>query len=416
MRKRYADYIVMNKIDFNNESNHIDFEDQFDTHQKIKIIPNTKEDEEVKEIYDSHKKVILPKNEIIKDSYNLQYDVKPLNIQSNNDKRELDLLLLGFEDNEPLEYNKLDNAILFGNPSPGDLQLSNMQTEQGVSNPLNNKIRQAETGESLEDIKSYDSNVDNKVDLAVENILKQLDETYISDKESLKRKRFIKNSDKIESMKQMHSKLKEDKLEEEMKRIQQKIKLKANIKPIIEKQKSEATANKQLLINELLNNEKQKKEAKTNKKLLIKDILNNIPKDPKKLKTVLKKMKPVQVVGELAETQVKDDDIKRGQTVKGTPILNDEDKVILFKNNMQLLEQASSNNKNLIKEDLQSIRKAIKSISNNQIKAGNIKKVSELRILMDKAVEIGKKEKDTESNVQELLKATTPKKKGISKK
>ena len=50
------------------------------------------------------------------------------------------------------------------------------------------------------------------------------------------------------------------------------------------------------------------------------------------------------------------------------------------------------------------------------VKAGNIRKVSELRILMDKAVEIGKKEKETESNVQELLKATTPKKKGKSKK
>ena len=175
MRKRYADYIVMNKIDFNNESNHINFEDEFDTHQKIKIIPNTKEDEYVKEIYDSHMKIILPKNEIIKDSYDLPYNVKPLHIQSNNkDKRELDLLLLGFEDNEPIEYKKIENASLFGNPTAGDLQLSNMQTEQGVSNPLNNKIRQAQTGESLDDIKD----ADNFIDTQVQKIINELEKKY----------------------------------------------------------------------------------------------------------------------------------------------------------------------------------------------------------------------------------------------
>ena len=333
-----------------------------DNHKIGKIIPATKEDKELFKLLGD----------------NTSTDIKPKNFEllsnktSNNNK-------------------KIDNAYLYGVPSDQELQLSNWQTEQGVGNPLNDKIRQAQTGESFEDIKQYDNKVENNVDTAVDSILKQLELTNESEKESLKRKRFIKNSDKKEIIKEMDLELQEKKHEEKVKGQFEKARLKAQIKPVIEKQKIEANANKKSLINELL---------------------NKIPKDTKITKKQLDKLKPVKVVGIPAvQPVVKDNDIKKGKTVKGTPIIKDADKIILYQNNQQIIDNALTNNNNISPNDLKSIRQAIKSISNNQISAGKIKNSSKLKELLIKAGEVAKKEKEEGTNLQQLLKASSQKKK-----
>ena len=143
--------------------------------------------------------------------------------------------------------------------------------------------------------------------------------------------------------------------------------------------------------------------------------MNKIPKDTKITKKQLDKLKPVKVVGIPAvQPEVKDNDIKKGKTVKGTPIIKDADKIILYQNNQQIIDNALTNNNNISPNDLKSIRQAIKSISNNQISAGKIKNSSKLKELLIQAGKVAKKEKEVGTNLQQLLKASSQKKKGKS--
>ena len=79
-------------------------------------------------------------------------------------------------------------------------------------------------------------------------------------------------------------------------------------------------------------------------------------------------VEPTKVIGEKTETtQITDDNIKKGQTVKGTVLINDKEKVILYKNNMEIFKNASLNNTEFNKEEIKSVRNAILLISNYNI-------------------------------------------------
>ena len=119
---RLDKYVITNlkKLDID-----IDNLNKDDNHKVGKLIPATKEDKELFKLIGD----------------NTPVDIKPKNFELLSDKK-------------PSNNNKIDNAYLYGVPSDQELQLSNWQSEQGLNNKLNDKILQAETGESFEDFKT----------------------------------------------------------------------------------------------------------------------------------------------------------------------------------------------------------------------------------------------------------------------
>jgi hypothetical protein len=169
-----------------------------------------------------------------KSNYNNDYHIKFLR----NSK-------FGF--NKPSKVNyEPDNIIknnIFGNPTDEQIRISNMQTEAGVSNPLNDRIISHETGVSLPELREINDYIDNERDKEINKIMDELkNKTNISPKNK-------KSEDIINKYKQT---LKQN-ANEQIDEIKQKYKNeKATIKPVLLDRK-----NKEL--NEVLN--KQNEEA-----------------------------------------------------------------------------------------------------------------------------------------------------------
>ena len=110
-----------------------------DDHKHYKITSNKNDDklDEVKENY----KIPHIKASNIKDFDNLPEKVDKYKIREINQK-EFNNEFMGFDD-PLLNYKgtrKIENAYLYGEPSSKELMISNLQTESGTSNKLNDKL------------------------------------------------------------------------------------------------------------------------------------------------------------------------------------------------------------------------------------------------------------------------------------
>ena len=231
---RVDKYVTFNrKKPIFTDKNFID--DEEDDHKKVKIISNTQKDIKLDEVKDNSK-IIHLKEKDIKDPYNLPDNVSKMNTKHKNDNKTFDMVFLGFEDDKPIIKKKIDNAYLYGEPSEKSLQLSNWQTEKGTSNPLNQRLKSIETGESLDDIHRVEKDIDSLVNMEVSNILNKLNEDKNDDLESVDK--TIKDEGRkkrtIEMMKNVYNNA-ETEIKEN--KTGKRKHLKANIKPILEQER-----------------------------------------------------------------------------------------------------------------------------------------------------------------------------------
>jgi hypothetical protein len=123
--------------------------------------------------------------------------------------KDFDELLVGFEyhprKSDTILANR-DNIQLYGEVSPGELALSNFETEGGTSNRLNRLMRQKETGQSMEKIREDDKDADKQADKEFEegyNNFMKLYKDEVAELPSKKKTEFreavkdIKATDKI---------------------------------------------------------------------------------------------------------------------------------------------------------------------------------------------------------------------------
>jgi hypothetical protein len=223
---RLDNYVILNKKKFITSDKDL-LEDEEDNHKRVKFVNNTQQDNNLDESKDNYK-IIHLKEQNIKDPYNLPDHISKINDIHNKDNKNFDMAFLGFEDNIPIKNKKIDNAYLYGEPSVEELKVSNWQTEEGVSNPLNQRFKSIETGESLDDIKD----TENFVDKEVQKIINELEK---SDDENFKRIRDNETDEDIINAKiKHHIKFREGLQQQERDNIKT---LKADIKPVIHNKK-----------------------------------------------------------------------------------------------------------------------------------------------------------------------------------
>ena len=173
-----------------------------DDHKHYKITSNKNDDklDEVKENY----KIPHIKASNIKDFDNLPEKVDKYKIREINQK-EFNNEFMGFDD-PLLNYKgtrKIDNAYLYGEPSSKELMISNLQTESGTNNKLNDKLLSIETGESIEDIKDANQYVDNERNEEIDKILNAIEnEPRITKQNKLNKElEILKENKKIDKAK-----------------------------------------------------------------------------------------------------------------------------------------------------------------------------------------------------------------------
>lgn len=160
----------------NRKKIHIDDDDltvPYDNTKKIykKRISHS-ESKEINEI-DEYKKKPIVRQHTIYDSYNLPEKLPKTFKRNKINETEFNKYFFGFEDMpNKIRKGKISNAYLFGEPSRDEIKISNWQKEQGVSNLLDQKIKQAETGEDIEDIKNAEQKIDNSFDVGYKEFLK----------------------------------------------------------------------------------------------------------------------------------------------------------------------------------------------------------------------------------------------------
>ena len=239
-----------------------DFNDYInDDHKHYKITSNKNDDklDEVKENY----KIPHIKASNIKDFDNLPEKVDKYKIREINQK-DFNTEFMGFDD-PLLNYKgtrKIDNAYLYGEPSSKELMISNLQTESGTSNAINQKLQSIETGESIEDIKDAHNYIDsdikfhdevNKIINAIENEKSQ-----------------IASSSQPEYIKKIRNSILDENKNDEINRINNKIKSnKAKIKPIIQHNKSNSLLD--IDVDDIIQDDKEK-QAKNKISNLVKNI------------------------------------------------------------------------------------------------------------------------------------------------
>ena len=150
-------YLIKNKNKLNINTDSLNFIG--DDHKHFKIVSN-KIDNKLDDVED-HSRIIHLKPQNINDPYNLPDSVNKFKIFDINES-DFNNFVMGF-DEPSLRFRgtkKIENAYLYGEPSEKEIMVSNYQTESGTNNDLNQKLLQAETGESIEDIKDTQNLVD----------------------------------------------------------------------------------------------------------------------------------------------------------------------------------------------------------------------------------------------------------------
>jgi len=182
----------------------------------------------------------------IYDPYNLpdKIEVKRPNVTF--DEKLFDEFIIGFHDTRSInELNKRPTSYyIFNQPTNKDIMISNLKTEGGTSNDLNNRIIENQTGESLVDIKAANETIDDIYKSEVNNILNQIDlekkslKNLIADNKKNAKQGDIENVNKTKILESKLNETIENEKENKTKVLdnlnERKIKHKANIKPIIE--------------------------------------------------------------------------------------------------------------------------------------------------------------------------------------
>lgn len=243
-------------------------------------------------------KIIDLKTPIIKELDKIPNNLETYKIED-MDKKKYNFLVFGIDD--PIFYNNktnksIDNKFLYGDPSPKELMISNFQTESGTSNNLQNKLLQNQTGESLDDINEANETIDNVYKNEIDRLMNKLNKE--KEKNSL--------SLQPEYLKEIKNQVVEEETSNNIEKLKnKKLKIKANIKPVIQnaiysddkKQKIKENEAKEK-INDFVKNIKDKKvnkekndaatkiqnfskniKAKKEGKEMIKNIVDNINKD-----------------------------------------------------------------------------------------------------------------------------------------
>ena len=198
-----------------------------DDHKHFKIVSN-KVDDKIDTAKDNSK-IIHLKDSKIYNPGNFPDDVSKFKIASINES-DFNNFFLGFDD-PSLKYRggrKIDNAFQYGEPSNKNIIISNLQTEVGTNNNLNQRIKSIETGESLNDIKESQEYLDSFYNDEVKKIFELLEkeqDPVIKETETKNMNEYLMKAKKD------IAKVKSDK---------------AEIKPIIEKVKEQ----KKLIIEE----------------------------------------------------------------------------------------------------------------------------------------------------------------------
>ena len=268
-------YLIKNKNKLNISIDSLNFIG--DDHKHFKVVSN-KLDNNINDV-EEHSKIIHLKEQNINDPYNLPDTVSKFKILDINES-DFNNLVMGYDD-PSLRFRgtkRIQNAYLYGEPSEKEIMVSNWQTEEGISNDLNQKILQAQTGESFEDIKGAQSSVDSEYDKGLNDILEQLNK----DKEIIKEK--INKNDPLETRTIEEVEKEYDDLKEEKKELNKKgkIKEKANIKPVIERIKKIDTLTKKNTAKKIQNYVRNK-QSKAIPNVTIPNVTPNVTPEPNKI-------------------------------------------------------------------------------------------------------------------------------------
>ena len=267
-----------------------------------KISKNIKLDNMIDDnLEDVKAKVIKKINHNIYDPFNLPDTIEVKRKKINIDEKLLDEFIQGFHDTSSVkELSKRPSSYyIFNQPTNKDIKISNLQTENGTSNDLNNRIIENQTQESLIDIKDANETLDDIYKNETNSILNQIKLSKESIKNQIANNKNKKGSiDNVNNTKSLDEELRN--LNHQEKEVlptvleninKRKIKHKANIRPIISniKESKLVSKNKDFTkydiandIDEVVENTVNKIKNKNTGKIavnkVIDDILNNVDK------------------------------------------------------------------------------------------------------------------------------------------